>query len=89
MIGSLLQAASAPSLHLSGGRDLLHAFVGGVSDDGGDEALVGRHGDGYVDGVEGARPLAGPRHVDLRHLLRGRKGHNVQGQGGLQRHGSI
>lgn len=65
---------TSASLHLSGGRDLLDALVGGVSDDGCDEALVGRHGDGYVDGVEGARPVAGPRHVDFRHLLRGREG---------------
>lgn len=72
--GLIHQAHHCVSLHLSGGRDLLHALVGSVSDDGRDETLVGCHGDGYVDGVEGAGPVARPRHVDFRHLLGGKEG---------------
>lgn len=54
---------------LCGGSDLLQPFVSSVSDDGRDEAAGRCHGDRDVDGVQRLRPVSGPHHIHLRHLL--------------------
>lgn len=54
---------------LCGSSDLLQPFASSIFDDGGYEAPWCCHGDGDVDVVKSLRPVTGPHHIHLRHLL--------------------